>query len=486
MDTSRKRPLHTTRRALAVMACALVAGSALSGAGPAAADASDPAASAIVEQYRQLPLVPAAYAVVDGEAVTYGGQGGAGPDTPFVIGSVSKSFTALAVLVAVERGELSLDDPVETHLPGLGLEWAGEPVRLRHLLAHTSGLDTATCNLDLTTPYASLSERVDDLRGHALSRPPGEQFEYCNVGYAVLARVLEVVSGRPFAEVLTTTVLRPLSLTGTRTDVADARANGLAEGRTTVLGFPIVRPEAVSASSLPDGHLISTVRDLATYARFQLGDGTTSSGARLVSAGLLAEAHAQAVAVPQGQGEQAGYGCGWFTGRVDGRPVVWHGGTTYRYQADIALLPGERRAVVSLAAGQWLAGTKSLTGAAINGLVARPATPSPLYPIVTTALWAAVLLLAATVAGSLAMARRRRRLGRRPRSWATALAVVAALAVPALFVLPALAQLGSLRAVVVWGWEAAPDLLVIEVAWISVLAWIAVRALSARRRGSQG
>lgn len=89
---------------------------------------------------------------------------------------------------------------------------------------------------------------------------PGQRFAYCNVGYAVLARLLEQVEGRPFPEVLRADVLQPLGLTRTFTDGATARAAGMAEGHTTILGFPVTRPETGFESALADGYVISRPR----------------------------------------------------------------------------------------------------------------------------------------------------------------------------------------------------------------------------------
>ncbi len=428
-----------------VLACLFLA--ALGSARAAApGDAPDPAASAITAQYARTAPVPAAYAVVNGDHTLYGGQHGAGPDTPFIIGSVSKSFTALAVLVLVQRGQLDLDNPVQTYLPDLRLEREGEPVTLRHLLSHTAGINRADCNKDAERTYASLAARVDDNRAAQLQTAPGSSFEYCNVGYAILARIVEVEAGRPFAEVLQADVLGPLALTRTHTDLTSARAADLAQGRTTVLGVPVTWPEDVRPSALPDGYVVSTVRDLAAYSRFQMGDGTGADGQRLLSSRLLQEMHTTQIAVPGVPPEMAGYGLGWFVGADGARTVVWHGGTNLRYQADLAMLPADGRAVVSLAAGQWLAGTKPLTDASIAGLLDRETEPTPVYQISTAVLWLAVVALVMTVLGSVVRRRRRRATGRRPRRWAVAPVMSGAGLLPVVFMVPAIQELGSLSA----------------------------------------
>lgn len=442
----------------------------------------DPAQEAITAQYARMAPVPAAYAIIRGQDTVFGGQHGAGPDTRFIIGSVSKSFTALTVLAEVQRGRVELDAPVERYLPDLRLRRGGAAVTVRHLLSHTAGIGIGDCNKDGKRTYDSLASRVHDVRDVQLETVPGERFEYCNVGYAVLARMIEVESGRPFAEMLRTNVIEPLGLAGTETSLREARSAGLAEGRTTILGVPIAWPERANESALPDGYVVSTVRDLAAYARFQMGDGTSSAGVRLVSLDLMRQMHTAQVAVPGSSPEIAGYGLGWFVGTDDARTVVWHGGTTYRYQADVAMLPAEGRAVVSLAAGQWLAGTKPLTEASISGLLDRETAPSRVYLISTTILWIMSAALVITVMCSLRGQRRRRATGRRPRRWTIGLLMIGAGLLPVVVLLPAIQQVGSLAAAIRWYWLAVPDALLLELAWWLTVLWVVTRALADRRR----
>ena len=463
-----------------VLACLLLAVPGSSSAAPSERS-SDPAERAITAQYQNMAAVPAAYAVIDGGRTLFGGQHGAGADTPFIVGSVSKSFTALTVLVQVQQGVLDLDSPVNRYLPDLRLERAGEQATLRHLLSHTAGVGRADCNKDVERTYGSVAARVEDMREVQVQSIPGASFEYCNVGYAILARIVEVETGQPFADVLRGDVLEPLGLTETYTDHRQAKSAGLAEGRATVMGFPFKRPEHMAEATLPDGSLISTVRDLAAYARFQMGGGTTSDGRRLLSSALMKEMHTVQVEVPGLPPEMAGYGMGWFVGADQDRTVVWHGGTTYRYQADVAMLPEEGRAVVSLAAGQWLAGTRPLTEASISGLLDRETEPSNMYLISTTGLWLASAALVGTVVASLLLSRRRRAIGRRPRLWAAVLLTIAAGLLPVVLVMPAIQELGSLARALRFGLQAAPDLLVLEVSWVVALLWIGIKTWVDRR-----
>lgn len=450
-----------------------------------AAATSDSLASAIEAQLDANAPIPAAYAVVDGKDITFGGREGAGPDTPFVVGSVSKSFTALAVMVAVDRGEISLDAPVTDYFPDFRLAGAvgGEPILIRHLLNHTSGISTTGCNLDAVIQSESLKDRVDELQSVTPESKPGEQFTYCNVGFAILARVLEESSGRPFADVLQSSVLTPLGMTHTYTDMATARENGLAEGRTTVMGFPVIRPENGVEAALADGYVLSTARDLATYAMFQMGDGKTSNGTQLISSDLLEQMHRGTVVVPGFEGtEQANYAMGWFTADVNGMTIVNHGGTTPRYHANIAMVPSKQLAVIDLVAGQWLSGAGSTSAGAVSLLMDQDASVSQLYRIATAALWLGTLLLILTLVVSWRRSRARKLTSRRPRVFSGPLLVVAGVALFVGLSLPGIQQTGSLLSAIQYGWENTPDLIVLVLAWPITLAILGARSIVERVR----
>lgn len=459
-------------------------------AAAAAAAATEPAtgdslASAIEAQLDVNAPLPAAYAVVDGNDITFGGRQGAGPETPFVVGSVSKSFTALAVMVAVDRGEISLDAPVTDYFPDFRLAGTvgGDPILIQHLLNHTSGISTTGCNLDAAIPGESLKDRVDQLQFVTPESEPGEQFTYCNVGFAILARVLEESSGRPFADVLQSSVLTPLGMARTYTDMATARENGLVEGHTTVVGFPVIRPENGVEAALADGYVMSTARDLATYAIFQMGDGKTSDGTQLISSDLLKEMHRGTVVVPGFEGtEQANYAMGWFTADVNGTTIVNHGGTTPRYHANVAMVPSEQLAVIDLVAGQWLSGAGSTSAGAVSLLLGQDAGVSQLYGIVTAALWLITLLLILTIVVSWRRSRARKLNNRRPKAFSGPLLVVAGAVLFVGLSLPGIQETGSLRSAILFGWENTPDLLVLVVAWPLALVVLGVRSIVERVR----
>lgn len=155
----------------------------------------------------------------EGQVVYFKGFGDAAPDrgpiTPeslFDIGSVSKQFTAAGVLKLQQSGKLSLDAPAASFFPTLDIAESGRSITLRHLLTHTSGLTDQRAIQPLVFP-----DRDEAVRRALSSRPqagPGEQFEYCNAGYVVLAAVIEVASGERFEDYLRRAVMVPAGLGG--------------------------------------------------------------------------------------------------------------------------------------------------------------------------------------------------------------------------------------------------------------------------------
>ncbi len=177
---------------------------------------------------RELPRlkVPgAALAVVDGDRIvhTHGfGQADARgdaplPQTPFFIGSITKSFTALAVMQLVEAGAVDLDAPVQRYLPWFRVAAAQASARMtvRHLLNQTSGLPMSTG----WTPLADFDSRPDASERQAralatqrLNRPVGAAFEYSNMNYNLLGLIVEAVSGQRYADYVRTRILQPLDM----------------------------------------------------------------------------------------------------------------------------------------------------------------------------------------------------------------------------------------------------------------------------------
>lgn len=203
--------------------------------------------------------------------ITTWGEDGYGPDSPFRIASLTKSFTALAVLILRRDGLLNLDDPLQTHLPEAQVtapaDWP--ELRLRHLLAMSGGL--ATDNPWGDRQEAMSREELSSIAasGLRLLFPPGTSFEYSNLGYALLGEVISRVSGSDYRDYVLQQIIGPLGLTGTHFSAADLDSVLPGWHREPPLpgqpgGWTPQEPSGPGAFSAIGG-LWSTVRDLARW-----------------------------------------------------------------------------------------------------------------------------------------------------------------------------------------------------------------------------
>lgn len=211
-------------------------------------------------------------------------------DTGFLFGSVTKVLTTTLVLQQVERGLLDLDAPVVKYLPEFALTAPGaaDKILVRHLVSHTNGIDA-----DLFFPDAkgrdALKTYVDGLAsGCGTLFEPGGQLSYSNGGMIVAGRLLEVVTGLPFHDLLARDIYGPVGMKDSCTSAEQAILRGTAVGH-----FPdpeTMAPRPTNMFTLPDtwgpagGTPIGTIADLLTFGRTHLAGGVSPSGTRVLSA----------------------------------------------------------------------------------------------------------------------------------------------------------------------------------------------------------
>jgi CubicO group peptidase (beta-lactamase class C family) len=306
-------------------------------------------------------------------------------DTPFPIGSLTKSFTALLVRQAAEAGELDVDAPVRRWLPWFRVadEAASARITLRHLLNHTSGFSRADGLAPLLAgSRASIDELARGLATVSLNRPVGERFEYSNLNYVVLAAVLQAAPGpapgrseagpapsggserserggvqrRSWRELMRERVLEPLAMTHSHVDHQAARRDGMTAVHQIVFGVPRAQdaPELLPAFE-PTGGLVASANDMARWLRMLLAQGVAAdpSSRRVLSAAGVAQLLAPAS--PPGHSTLLSadfdfrYGEGWFVGpfgvAADAR---WHLGSLMPFAAWMVLLPDTKQAVAVL------------------------------------------------------------------------------------------------------------------------------------------
>ncbi|MDI3341373.1 MAG: serine hydrolase domain-containing protein [Sphaerobacter sp.] len=271
------------------------------------------------------------------------------PDSLLQIGSISKVFTATLIMRLVEAGKLDLDTPVITYLPELRLAdaTAQQTITLRHLLAHTSGLEG-----DRFTDYGigddALAKCVAEFHTLRQYTAPGELWSYCNSGFYLAGRVVEKVLGTTFEAAMKEWVFDPLGLDRAFFFAHEAIVYPVSVGHTEVEPgssqqqvarlYPL--PRCVNAA----GGIISNVENLLKFARFHLGDGTVDGTPVLSRASLEQMQQPQTAA---GNFAEA-YGIGWALSTVAGVRVVSHGGSTNGFQAQLALVPERQFAIAIL------------------------------------------------------------------------------------------------------------------------------------------
>lgn len=236
-------------------------------------------------------------------------------DTLFRVGSVSKSFVAMALVQLYEDGQLDLDAPVASIVPEVRIDnpWeASEPVRVRHLLEHTAGFDDMHFNeiyvLD-GAPDRPLDEVL--LRSPASRRVrwrPGARMAYSNPGYAVAGRVIEAVAGKPFETFITERIFTPLAMSAS-TFSGDVDAPALAQGYDTRNGPPVVRRRI---HLRPAGALHSSPRELGLFVEMLLNWGELRGG-YVIDPEYLSNMEWPRTTAASKAGVRAGYGLGIYS-----------------------------------------------------------------------------------------------------------------------------------------------------------------------------
>lgn len=282
------------------------------------------------------------------------------PQTRVGIGSVTKSFTALSIMMLVEEGKISLDDPIDKFVP-ISLRPFGEPVRIWHLLTHSSGIPALAyaeafirnvVGEEATwVPIAS----VDDLKAFMsdaeswAAAKPGERFFYLNEGYLLLGRAIEVASGKSYEEFVKERILEPLNMSRTAFRKEDA-----ANDPDWATPYVIDREGKRIASKFPfgisaDGGLISTVLDLCNYLRFYLDRGKWN-GRQLVSPESLEQMETPRIPLSSPLFGGEGYGFGWsIYPDFLGHKLVAHSGSVLVHTAFAGYIPDEKIGVAVLA-----------------------------------------------------------------------------------------------------------------------------------------
>jgi len=314
------------------------------------------------------------------------------PQTPFYIGSVTKSFTALAALQLVEAGKLDLDAPVQRYLPWFRVadEEASRLITLRHLLSHTGGLSTQTGNRFWNAQ--GMEADVRQLRAMRLRRPVGQEFQYSNINYTIAGLIIEQVSGQAYGDYIQQHIFAPLAMKHSFTAGKAAQAAGLAQGHTYAWGRVIADTGIKPPGMLPVGFLMTSAEDLSHYLIAQLNGGRYA-GNRVLSPEGIALLH-QPVAAGLSAG--SAYGLGWTIGPTNGVPTVWHNGDDTRNRAWAIMTPDSQWGIVLLANAtgyQIAVGVDEIAKGVLNLVLGQqPSAPSSLRLMMQGVYWGVLLM----------------------------------------------------------------------------------------------
>jgi CubicO group peptidase (beta-lactamase class C family) len=260
------------------------------------------------------------------------------PQTVYELASMSKQFCAAAVLLLKQDGKVDLEAPISTYLEGTPDSW--KAIKVRHLLTHTSGLAREGIKTDAKNGRADFTHE-EMLKSAGAMKPeaaPGERYSYSNLGYNLLAMIVEKAGGKSYGEFLEQRIFGPLKMTSSRVNdlhtIIPNRACGYvwSQGRVKI-------GEATSPTLyFGAGAIVSTVRDLAKWDAALYSDKLLTAESRKQMASIT----------PLNGGRNANYGFGWFLGALHGHPRMSHDGLLSGFRTYIARFTNEGLTIILL------------------------------------------------------------------------------------------------------------------------------------------
>lgn len=312
---------------------------------------------AYIHARMQIARIPGlALGVVDGDQIVYlKGYGIAAPDgravtpqTPFILGSTSKSFTALAVMQLVESGKIDLDASVTRYLPWFRTNdaAASAQITVRNLLNHNSGLPTYDGRLGMWDNNQSSMALENGVRGLSrvqMSHAAGQGYEYANENYDTLGLIIQTVSGLSYEDYVRSAIFAPLQMRHSAAALSDPAAKDIATGyRYWFFGaLPFDAP--YTRSTTPSGLLISSAEDMTHYLTAQLNGGAYGNNQVLSPQGIDT-LHTPGARI----GASRSYGMGWEIQSQSGSTKIWHNGDVSNFHSNMLLLPDQHIGIVIL------------------------------------------------------------------------------------------------------------------------------------------
>lgn len=289
------------------------------------------------------------------------------PETVFVVGSVTKTFTATAIMRLVAGGKVELDAPVRRYVPEFTLkdEQAAAAITVLNLLNHTAGLDWRM-SAETGEGDDALAAYVAKMAESEPIAPAGTRASYSQMGYNLAGRVIEKVSGLTFEQAVASLLLEPLGLSRTFFATADVMTRRFAVGHNLAQdgALSVARQWKDTRANNPGGDAGSSVADLLRWSRFHLSDGRAETGEQVLPAALLRQMQLHTAEL-RGSSLGDALGIGWFLGEVGGVRTVGHDGSSNGQFAKLLTVPERDFAVAVLSN----AGPDS--GLAVNQAIVR-------------------------------------------------------------------------------------------------------------------
>jgi len=251
-------------------------------------------------------------------------------DTPFIIGSLSKSFTALSIMKLVEEGRIDINKPISTYIDTslyFKNKEDGDKITIKQLLNQNSGIGTyqKLGSIEITKNYG--------------------KYEYANANYNLLGKIIESVSNESYSDYVTKNIFEPLEMNHTSATLEGSNKNGLIKGYQNYFGFPIAEkpnyPTKNSWSQVPAGYISSSASDMGKYLQMYLNNGVN-----IISEDSIHQMFYDNI--PQDDIDRAYYGMGWEYTKYYSKPILTHSGLVENYTSKMFIIPESNIGVVVL------------------------------------------------------------------------------------------------------------------------------------------
>ncbi|EPC8421403.1 MULTISPECIES: serine hydrolase domain-containing protein [Bacillus cereus group] len=256
--------------------------------------------------------------------------------TPFAIGSISKSLSALAVVKLIEDKKLKLEDPVQRYLPWFKLKYPkiSSTITIQHLLTHTSGISTYE-GLALSDKQSenstALQENVMKLSNVKLTAPPGEKYQYSNANYIILGALIEAVTNETYSSYMEKHIFQPLNMNGAAASKETAYEKGYLTGYQSWFGIPRKSVVSYDNAGAPYGYITANLEDMLQFIMFLN---------RPEDAQFLKQENMDLYLSPlYKKKSEKSYGFGLRTTNInESETMIWHSGSTPDARAEIFIL----------------------------------------------------------------------------------------------------------------------------------------------------